>query len=120
MNDEPTIAQGSDQRVEELLRVNARLAAEVRDLTLGKTEAPRPAAMPTARLLGRLSSERDGLLAELESTRAQLADVSGHREGLERQNQELEAEIERLRSGLTGLVRRLRGRALGRFGSGGQ
>ncbi|HEY3491463.1 MAG TPA: hypothetical protein VGK43_00830, partial [Solirubrobacterales bacterium] len=58
-----------DPRVEELLRVNAELAAEVRNLTLGYSDAPRPAGMPTTRRLGRLIEERDQLQAELEEAR---------------------------------------------------
>jgi hypothetical protein len=112
-----------DERVEELLRTNERLAAEVRNLSLGG-DAPRSAAMPTARRLGRQSAERDRLRAELEATRAELGAagaaleatrgelelVAAHRAGLERQNQELAREVARLSAGFPGLLRRLRGR----------
>lgn len=99
-----------DERVEELLRVNARLAAEVRNLTAGRADAPRPAGMLTSRRLGRLIGERDELLVELYSVQTELEEAEGHRAGLERQNQELAAEIVRLSTGLPGLLRRLRGR----------
>ncbi|HYH54453.1 MAG TPA: hypothetical protein VD761_10010 [Solirubrobacterales bacterium] len=116
-----------DERVEELLRTNERLAAEVRNLSLGGGDAPRPAAMPTARRLGRQSAERDRLRAELEATRAELGaagaaleatrgeleSVAAHRAGLERQNQELAREVARLSAGFPGLLRRLRGRFVG-------
>jgi chromosome segregation ATPase len=103
-----------DPRVEELLRVNAELAAEVRNLTLGYADAPRPAGMPTTRRLGRLIEERDQLQAELEAARAELQEVRADRAGLERQNQEMASEIARLSSGLSGFLRRARGRFLSR------
>jgi dsDNA-specific endonuclease/ATPase MutS2 len=124
-----------DERVEELLRANERLAAEVRNLSLGNGEAPRPAAMPTARRLGRQSAERDAAGAQrdamraerdavrteleavrrelgtaLDSTRGELEQVARHRAGLEQQNQELAREVSRLSAGFPGLLRRLRGR----------
>jgi hypothetical protein len=103
-----------DPRVEELLRVNAELAAEVRNLTLGFADAPRPAGMPTIRRLARLIDERDRLQAELQQARADLDHVQAHRAGLERQNQEMAVEIvalnARLDAGLAGALRRLRAR----------
>jgi len=106
--------RGEDPRVEELLRVNAELAAEVRNLTLGYADAPRPAGMPTTRRLGRLIEERDQLQAELEATRSELEAVSEDRAGLERQNQEMAVEIVRLSAGLFGFLRRARGKLLDR------
>jgi cell division protein FtsB len=102
------------KRVEELLRVNAELAAEVRNLTLGFADAPRPGGMPASRRMGGLIEERDGLRAELSSTQAELAALQHNRDGLERQNRELAAEIARLSHGFVGLLRRLRGRLLDR------
>jgi chromosome segregation ATPase len=120
-----------DERVEELLRANERLAVEVRNLSLAGSEAPRPAAMPTARRLGRQSAERDRLREErdaaraeleaargelgaaLDSARGELELVAAHRAGLERQNQELAREVARLSAGIPGLLRRLRGRLSG-------
>jgi hypothetical protein len=107
-----------DPRVEELLRVNAELAAEVRNLTLGYADAPRPAGMPTTRRLARLLEERDRLQAELEKARAELDHVQAHRSGLEGQNQEMAVEIvalnARLDAGLAGALRRARARLLRR------
>jgi cell division protein FtsB len=103
-----------DSRVEELLRVNAELAAEVRNLTLGYADAPRPAGMPTTRRLGRLLEERDQLQADVEATRSELEDVREDRAGLERQNQQMAAEIARLSTGLSGFVRRVRGNLMNR------
>lgn len=107
---------GENERVEELLRVNAELAAEVRNLTLGYADAPRPAGMPTSRRLGRLLDERDRLVAELEAVQAELGEVSQHRAGLEAQNQELAREVARLHHGFRGLLRQLRARLLIRAG----
>jgi hypothetical protein len=108
-----------DQRVEELLRVNAELAAEVRNLTLGYADAPRPAGMPTSRRIGRLLDERDRLREALEATQSELENVSLHRAGLEEQNQEMAREVARLREGLGGLLRLWRARLLIRAGGGG-
>lgn len=114
-----------DERVEELLRANERLAAEVRNLSLGYGDAPRPAGMPTSRRLGRLTAERDRLRAELESaraehdsTRTEVEEMSRQRTGLERQNQELAREVARLSTGLPGFLRRARARLLNRGGGG--
>jgi len=110
--------RGEDPRVAELLRVNAELAAEVRNLTLGYADAPRPAGMPTTRRLARLIEERDRLQAELDQARTELEQVQAHRAGLESQNQEMAEEIARLSAGLGGFVRRLRARLLSRGGGG--
>jgi len=107
-----------DPRVEELLRVNAELAAEVRNLTLGYADAPRPAGMPTTRRLGRLIEERDRLQAELEQARAELGQVQAHRAGLQAQNQEMALEIARLSAGISGFLRRARGKLVSRAGGG--
>lgn len=107
-----------DPRVEELLRVNAELAAEVRNLTLGYADAPRPAGMPTTRRLGRLIEQRDKLEAELEEARAELDHVRADRAGLERQNQEMAVEIVRLSTGIFGFLRRTRGKLLSRGDAG--
>lgn len=117
--------RAQDERVEELLRANEQLAAEVRNLTLGYSETPRPAGMPASRRLARLFAERDRLLAELEATRAQheatraeLEHVSAHRAGLEAQNQELAREVALLSEGLGGVLRNLRARLILRAGGG--
>ncbi len=116
--------RGDGARVEELLRVNAELAAEIRSLQAGRASEPRSAAMPAARRLGRLTEE-------LKELRAERDDLKSHRQGLEAQNQELARhvhelsgeyddlaaqvhaqaqELARLRSGLGGIVRRARSR----------
>jgi chromosome segregation ATPase len=98
----------ADGRVEELLRVNAELATEMRSLLAGRVERPRSAAVPAARLLGNLEAERDALRRELEDTKTALTTIKADRDGLERQNQEMDAEIVRLRTGAAGLLRRAR------------
>jgi chromosome segregation ATPase len=109
-----TGATPESKRVEELLRVNAELAAELRALAEGRIAAPRSGPVPSARGISRLRDEREALVARLEETERALAETQTHREGLERQNQEMTAEITRLRAGLPGSLRRLRARLLRR------
>jgi chromosome segregation ATPase len=121
---------GGDPRVEELLRVNAELAAELRALSGGRAEAPRQGRVPAARGIAHLWGERNALQTRLEETQAALEaaqaaqeaiqvalqDAQAHREGLERQNQAMTGEIVLLRTGFRGLMRRARARVLGRTG----
>ena len=93
------------RRVEALLEANAALAAEVRSLALGRRAAPRSAPTPTSR---RLAAQ----LAELEGTRAALAQMTASYDDLLAHNRELAAEIEALRSGVPGILRRARARLL--------
>jgi chromosome segregation ATPase len=105
---------GETEAMEELLRVNAELAAELRALSQGRTTAPRPGPHTAARRLPRLEAEVVALAAELEATAGKLEETQAHREGLERQNQQMAAEIARLSArldaGLLGHLRRLRHR----------
>lgn len=105
-------------RVEELLRVNAALAAELRDLAQGRADKPRPAAATAARGVARLLAERDALARRLEETETTLAATESERNQLERVNHELALEVARLRSGFAGLLRRARGRLLNRGADG--
>ncbi|HEY6729951.1 MAG TPA: hypothetical protein VI039_02885 [Solirubrobacterales bacterium] len=100
--------------VEELLRVNAELAAEIRALTAKRAETPRRGRIPAARSVARLQTERDELAARLAGVEAELVATQADRDGLEQQNREMAAEIARLSAGLSGLLRRLRGRLLNR------
>jgi chromosome segregation ATPase len=111
----------SEDRLEELMRVNAELAAEIRSLTAGRTDVARARQAPAARGIARILGERDSLsaelearVAELEGTRAELRTTQLHREGLERQNQEMARELARLSTGFAGILRRTRGRLLSR------
>jgi hypothetical protein len=101
-----------DPRVEELLRVNTELAAEVRNLALGRADAPRSAPMPTSRRLATLIDERDSLRERLEAVEAEVETLRPERDRLARRERELGAEVERLRSGFAGALRRVRGRLL--------
>lgn len=105
-------------RVEELLRVNAALAAELRDLAQGRADKPRPAAVTAARGVARLLAERDALARRREETETTLAATESERARLERVNHELALEVARLRSGFAGLLRRARGRLLNRGADG--
>lgn len=101
-------------RVEELLRVNAELAAEIRALSQGRTEKPRSGQVPAARGIARLHTERDELATRLEEAEAALESIRADRDRLEQQNREFAAEIARLSAGLAGFLRRARGRLLNR------
>jgi len=110
-----------DARVEELLRVNAGLAAELRSLTAARTEAPRSSSMTASRRLGALIDERDTAIANFGATRThlehverQLEQVEGDRDAIAQGNAELTAELLRVRSGFRGLLRRARARLLNR------
>ena len=115
-----------EARVDELMRVNAELTAEIRGLQTGRIAEPRSAAMPAARRLGRL-------IEELEQLRVERDDLAKHKQGLEDQNQKLARHIDdltreydelaaqvnaqaqeltRLRSGWRGVLRRVRARLL--------
>jgi len=100
--------------VEELLRVNAELAAEIRALSGGRAEEPRSGQAPAARGIARLRSEREALAKRLEETEVALEATRADRDGLERQNREMAAEIARLSAGFGGFLRRARGRLLQR------
>jgi chromosome segregation ATPase len=104
----------TERRIAELQRVNEELAAELRSLTLGRTGSPRRGSLPASREIAKLRGQRDALEAELEETKARLAEEQAHREGLELQNREMAAEIARLSTGLAGVIRRARGQLLNR------
>lgn len=101
-----------DPRVEELLRVNAELAAELRSLSLGRRDVARPGPVPAARRMAALDNERDEALARARGAETELKALREEREALLRRNGELEREVVRLRSGPWGLLRRLRARLL--------
>lgn len=107
-------AGGEERRVAELMRVNAELASEIRDLSEGRAEAPRSGPAPTARRLSKVEEERDALAGELEEIRAERDRLEHHNQELGRQIHERAVEVERLRSGLGGFVRRMRNRVLRR------
>jgi chromosome segregation ATPase len=121
------MAEGSDaaanRQVDELLRINGELAAEIRSLQAGRTAAPRSTGMPAARRVGVLRDKHDAALAELAELRAELQAALAEQDRLERHNQELGRrmheqgrQIASLRSGFVGLLVRVRAR-LGRRGN---
>lgn len=126
MGDGPRSEQ--ERRVAELLRVNGELAAEIRDLALGRRAKPRSSQLPAARGVAKLqaerdslAAERDSLLAELEASRAELEALREHTEGLShkvgdqaRHIDALSHEVARLRGGPAGIWRRLKARLLRR------
>ncbi|MGH2974274.1 MAG: hypothetical protein ACRDLL_05310 [Solirubrobacterales bacterium] len=106
-----------EARVEELLRVNAELAAEVRSLRrgAGARSASVPAARRIARLLADLEFMRGDLASQnvaMEAGRDELAASEDELERLRRQVEELQREVTRLRSGTPGILRRVRARIL--------
>jgi molybdenum-dependent DNA-binding transcriptional regulator ModE len=96
-----------ERRVAELRRVNERLGRELIEAEAGR----RPAAgTPAGRAVAKLIGERDSAEAKL----AELAELRPELEHLRRENPQLRAEIERLRGGYLGLLRRARARLLNR------
>jgi chromosome segregation ATPase len=110
------------EREEELLRINAELAAEIRRLSAGEVHGPRAETGPAARRLSRLLGEREELQAERDQLRAernrlqvQLDLQEGRIQALERelreravQNAKLADEVERLGADKLGPLTRLR------------
>ena len=109
------------RQVEALEQVNAELATEIRSLSLGRMEQLRGGTIPAGRRLARLVEERDSLAAELEAARDRLATFEQSDLALRSQVREqhlqiehLSAEVTSLRSGVGGVLRRLRARLLRR------
>ncbi len=103
-----------EARVEELLRVNAELAAEIRNLTLARADAPRSTLLTATRGIATAAEERDQALAGLESANAELSGLKKRNEELRELVDEQVLELERLRSGPIGLLRRAKARVLRR------
>lgn len=101
-----------DSRVVELLRVNGELATEIRDLSLGRREQPRPSQVPAARSVAKLQAERDLLAAELEASRAEVDRLTRNDEDQTHRIDELTTEVDRLRGGVAGILRRARAHLL--------
>jgi predicted nucleic acid-binding Zn-ribbon protein len=114
--------KGENLRVEALLEANAELAAELRSVSLSRASAPRSSASPAARRLAKLLGERDSLAAEREALSSQLdqarAELAAAQQAIERLNEhirdlgrsieEQRRELQRLRSGFAGWLRRAR------------
>lgn len=104
----------ADERVEELLRVNAELAAEIRSMTLGRSAGPRSSLLGASRRLITITEERDATAAELERQNAELVRLSGEVHELRRRIEVQRRELDRLRAGPLGLVRRAKASLLRR------
>ena len=116
------------EREEELLGINAELAAEIRRLAAGEIRAPRSAAGPTARGLTRLTAERqelsdrceellaerDRLQAELEQQRRRADELEARLGACEVERAQLAHEVHRLRGGPAGFARKIWARLLRR------
>jgi chromosome segregation ATPase len=105
---------GRDERVEELLRVNAELAAEIRSMVLGRTDVPRSAMLGASRRLVKITEERDGAEAELAQQNASLVELSEEVHQLRRRIEIQNGELERLRAGPSGIFRRAKASLLRR------
>ena len=103
---------GEDARVEELLRVNAELAAEIRSMALGRTDVPRSAMLGASRRLVKITEERDATEAELAQQNASLVELSEEVHELRRRIEVQNGELERLRAGPLGLFRRAKASVL--------
>ena len=111
---------GEEALVEELLRVNAELAAELRSVTLGRAEAPRSTLLPATRGIATAIKERDQVIEERDRAIGRLEAVLSE---LRQRHDELRdlverqvLELERLRTGPLGLLRRAQSRLLRRGG----
>lgn len=111
----------SRRQIEVLERVNAELAAEIRSLAAGRAERPRSAAVPAARWLAGLVGERDSLTSKLQAAKGRVAELEHSETALRNQTREQQLQIERLsaevtslRSGVGGVLRRVRARLLRR------
>lgn len=120
--------RAASEREEELLAINAELAAEIRRLAAAEIRAPRSAAGPAARGLTRLTAERqelsdrceellgerDRLQAELEQLRRRADELAAKLAASEVERAQLAHEVHRLRGGPAGLTRKIWARLLRR------
>lgn len=100
-----------ERRVEELRRINEQLGGE---LVRGAASRHPRAPAAAARTLNRLKQERLGALTQLEEARRQLDEANSGLDHFRRENEQLRAEVARLRLGLPGFLRRARARLLRR------
>jgi hypothetical protein len=107
---------GEEALVEELLRVNAELAAELRSVTLGRAEAPRPTLATATRRIATAIKERDRVIAERDQTidelKAEMAELLRRHDELRDLVERQVLELERLRAGPVGVLRRAQARIL--------
>jgi hypothetical protein len=98
---------GSDRhRVEELERANAELAAEIRSISLGRAAGPRSGLVGASRRVATLIEERDAAVAGLERQSSELRGLRSENEELRGRAERQVRELERLRAGPLGFLRR--------------
>ena len=94
-------------RVAELRRVNEQLGRELLDgAALRQPHSP----VTAARTLTKLTQERDLARTRLEEARQQLEEAKSGLDHYGRENEQLRAEVGRLRVGVPGLLRRAQAR----------
>jgi chromosome segregation ATPase len=100
-----------ERRVEELRQRNEQLGGE---LVRGAASRHPRSSIAAARTLNRLEQQRLNALSQLEEARQQLSEANSGLNHLGRENEQLRAEVARLRLGLPGFLRRARARLLRR------
>jgi hypothetical protein len=110
--------QDNRGRIEALERVNAELAAEIRNLVIGRISAPRSGLLGSSRRIATaaaLSEERDSALDRLERANTEIGQLRQRNDELRELIERQVAELERLRAGPLGVVRRLKASWLRRW-----
>lgn len=100
-----------ERRVEELRRVNEQLGRKLVD---GVVSRQPHSPVVAGRTLTKLTQERDLAHSELDEARAQLREADSGLDHYRRENEQLRAEVGRLRVGLPGFLRRAWARLLRR------
>jgi hypothetical protein len=100
-----------ERRVEELRRINEQLGDE---LVRGPASRHPRTPVAAARALNRLRQERVDALSRLEEAHQRLDEANSGLDHFRRENEQLCAEVARLRLGLPGFLRRARARLLWR------
>lgn len=96
-----------ERRVAELRRVNEQLG---RDLVDGAASRQPRSPVAVGRALSELERERDIARAQLEEAGQQLSEARSGLDHLGRENEQLRAEVARLRVGIPGFLRRAQAR----------
>lgn len=100
-----------ERQVAELRRVNEQLG---RDLVEGAASRQPRSPVAVARALSKLEQERDLALTQLAEARQQLGEAKSGLDHYGRENEQLRAEVARLRVGVPGFLRRAQARLLRR------
>lgn len=100
-----------ERQVAELRRINEQLG---RDLVDGTASRQPRSPVAAGRALSKLEGERDVARAQLEEARQQLWEARSGLDHYGRENEQLRAEVTRLRVGVPGFLRRAQARLLRR------